>query len=153
MIQKCCLNCAYLCRLNDEGNRQSLTEQQRSTRDLNDWGSCNDTFQIAHDSVCYHDQWKARGSTGNLEDDVTSSPSEDTKAAPLHVLLENGEKLYLEDSTDCEFFNAFNVGGTKPVDRIWRDYQNTVNRRRFWIPTGISIAAIIIAGLSLFRSW
>jgi hypothetical protein len=145
MTEKCCLNCAYLSRPDETSEKISWDNHLRQQ-------AGPDEVQLkAH---CYHKQWMAYPSSHQPQPDILAerlypnmTPSNEWK-----VSLTSGSFILLKQH-NCNHFHAYDPADSKPLDRIWEDKQKNEEHRRFWIPTGISIAAIMIAGLSLWRSW
>ena len=145
MTQKCCMNCVYLCRVDETGKRQILPDYLRNF-DLPE--------DMQKEAGCYHHQWQALPVDNELGVEPWDLVGNDLNDGEIVDL--NGNRISL-DAFSCRFFSPFDETKTTLLDRIWQEQQqrqrDARDNLRFWIPTCISITALILAGLSLWRSW
>lgn len=153
-----CLNCAFLCGLDNAGTHQSLTETQRAPANTSDFSRLDETFWFGGDAVCFHEQWKAK-KVENLRDTIETvidRSIRDKTSRYSDVHQTNDEWLDVK-SYWCRFHAPFDPASSKPVDRIWREHQQAIqetkDRRRFWITTVILTITATAVSISAILAW
>ena len=158
LFKRSCLNCAYF--LNDHpefGSGFVFHEYKGFTAECfhERW---NRGYEIAPGEYFEETLYKivdtARGNVNGLTP-LTREELQDKLGKDYgdnRIRLKDGAWLDLDKHQCIRYFPA-NGRGSMTMERCWEEQQKTDDRRRFWIPTGISGFALLIAGLSLWRSW
>ena len=143
MTRKCCLNCTYLCVVDDSHTNTWSTHDRTGMFDS----------EVQAEANCFHTRWRtfpADNEYGVEPEDVVSGQLDRWDIVDLH-----GNKLSL-DTYSCELFMPFEDRNTAPLDRIWQEHQQRMqeakDRRRFWITASIGgVTALAVIASAIFH--
>ena len=144
MTNKCCLNCMYLCLIDEKGKAQTWPEPLRY----------HGLEEMQKEANCYHKQWQAYPVDNERGVDPIEVHCGELDYSDIVDL--NFEKLPL-DNYSCHLFLPFDETKTTLLDRIWQEHQqqqrDARDNLRFWTMAGIGGVTALAVIASAFFHW
>ena len=159
MSKKNCLNCHYLCKLDNNNNLISLNENERD----NDSGT---NFTAMNSSHCFHSQWTRYDSSNNpsnldamqvidpmLKRNICELISKflglcdhNKTTTDLWIIDENG-KMFPLFRYKCRSYDRYKDLHGKPISKVWEERQTKSNRFR----SNLNIILSLITTIAVLR--
>jgi len=147
MTRKSCLNCAYLCRDDLDGNQLAWSASDRN-------GDNGD--RLWETTECYLLEWERKhynfiGNSGKSLD-VTRRASASTEDNRYRFIIDANNEIQSLDAlgTNCGNHLPFDPKSSKPLNRLWEEQKQQKQDCRFRITTLLAAIVAIAVVISAF---
>ena len=145
IFKRNCLNCVYLCQVRHDNPKAKISWGDYLRKEIG-------PNQVQEEANCYTEQWEA--GFGLLEDDTLAEMMyrNNSDAHNWTVKVVGGSGLELKQYC-CQYFSPYDASNSMPLDRIWQEQEKAPQRRESWITRIISVTALVVSALAVWRSW